>query len=370
MTFDRVLKQVLARSGANVGAGPDGFKRLMARLGNPQDGYRILHVAGTNGKGSVCYLCAKALQEAGFSTGLFISPHLFSVQERISINGQNISKKDFARLCQRVLQAEEKPLNFFEIVTIAYEKVGIIKPQTDVFCPPLPAEALDKIKQKARAQKAPLHVVGEGEPFAVEKTDWTRGRLMLRKGTQRWPLHLLGEKQAQNACLVYAVCKQLGLADASIKKAFACVQVPCRFEVLRQKTKTVIFDGAHNPQAVQGLTDFFARSPWANNAALVCGFMKDKDYPSMLRLLLEHFKAVYITLPPSARAASLQEIKKALPDLINPNGHNEKLFFYARPFTALQAARKACPAVLVTGSFYLAAYLRARKGLTEKSDCD
>ena len=425
MTFDRVLKQVLARSGANVGAGPAGFKRLMARLGNPQDGYRILHVAGTNGKGSVCYLCAQALQEAGFSTGLFISPHLFSDQERISINGQNISKKDFARLCQRVLKAEEKPLNFFEIVTaaaflyfheknvqyavletglggrkdptnvcrpvasvitsigldhcqwlghtlgqISYEKAGIIKPQTDVFCPPLPAEALDKIKQKARAQKAPLHVVGEGEPFAAEKTDWTRGRLILRKGTQRWPLHLLGEKQAQNACLVYAVCKQLGLADASIKKAFACVQVPCRFEVLRQKTKTVIFDRAHNPQAVQGLTDFFARSPWANNAALVCGFMKDKDYPSMLRLLLEHFKAVYITLPPSARAASLQEIKKALPDLINPNGHNEKLFFYARPFTALQAARKACPAVLVTGSFYLAAYLRARKGLTEKSDCD
>lgn len=424
MTFDRVLKQVLSRSGANAGAGPAGFKRLMSRLGNPQDGYRIIHVAGTNGKGSVCHLCAKALQEGGFSTGLFISPHLFSVQERISINGQNISKRDFARLCQRVLEKEETPLNFFEIITaaaflyfheknvqyavletglggrkdptnvclpvasvitsigldhcqwlghtlgqIAYEKAGIIKPNTDVFCPPLPQEALREIKQKALAQKAPLHIIPAG-PFSAGKTDWSHGRLILRKGGQRWPLHLLGEKQTQNACLVYSVCKKLALQDSAIKKAFACVQVPCRFEVLRRETKRIIFDGAHNPQAVQGLMDFFARSPWADNAALVCGFMKDKDYPSMLRLLLAHFKEVYITLPPSARAASLQEIKTALHKIINSDGNGAKIFFYARPYQALQAAQKACKTVLVTGSFYLAAYLRARKGLTEKSDCD
>lgn len=427
MTFDRVLKQVLARCGS--GAGPEGFKRLMTRLGNPQNAYRIIHVAGTNGKGSVCSLCAKALEKAGYAAGLFISPHLFSAQERISINGQNISKRDFARVCQRVLQAEETPLNFFEILTaaaflyfyekkvqyavletgmggrkdptnvcrpdasvivsigldhcrwlghtlgqIAREKAGIIKPHTAVFCPQMLPEILNEIKQKAQAEKAPLHIIKGSTPFVAERTDWARGRIILRKGTQGWPLHLLGEKQAQNAALVYAVCKHIGLPDAAVKKAFAGAAVPCRFEIVRQGGKRCIFDGAHNPQAVQGLVHFWQHSPWANRAALVCGFMKDKDYPAMLRLLSAHFKTIYVTLPPSARAASLQEIKNVLTEQEKAANQNSKkkmnIFFYARPSRALQAAQKTADTVLVTGSFYLAGYLRARKGLTSKSDCD
>ena len=118
MTFKSLVKTLLERGDSRLyGAGPAGFKRLMKRLGNPQNAYQIIHVAGTNGKGSVCYLCAEILKAAGYKTGLFISPHLYSPTERIQLNGRAISQTNFVRCCQQVLKAEEEKLNFFEILS-------------------------------------------------------------------------------------------------------------------------------------------------------------------------------------------------------------------------------------------------------------
>lgn len=418
MTFDAVYQTLLGRAGTDCGAGPAGFKRLLKRLGNPHLNYRVIHVAGTNGKGSVCHLCAEALQAAGYKTGLFVSPHLFTPAERIRINGRLIGKPAFAKLCQDVLAQEKEKLNFFEILTaaaflyfsqqqvqyavletglggrrdptnaclpaaclitsigldhcallghtlaqIAREKAGIIKCGVPVFCPPLPCAPMAEIRRAARAVSAPLEIVREGEPFTPDNTNWSKGYMRLRKGKTLWPLHILGEKQVQNACLVYQACRFLGVPDCALKKAFACVYVPCRFEVLRRDQNRFIFDGAHNPQAVRAFADFFARSPWSKNAALVCGFMRDKDYRSMLRVLVPHFSALYVTRPPSARAADLQDVRGVLP-------RGVKAFFFSSPARALRAAARARRTAAVTGSFYLAAYLRARKGLTAPSDCD
>ena len=418
MTFDAVYQTLLGRAGTDCGAGPAGFKRLLKRLGNPHLNYRVIHVAGTNGKGSVCHLCAEALQAAGYKTGLFVSPHLFTPAERIRINGRLIGKPAFAKLCQDVLAQEKEKLNFFEILTaaaflyfsqqqvqyavletglggrrdptnaclpaaclitsigldhcallghtlaqIAREKAGIIKCGVPVFCPPLPCAPMAEIRRAARAVSAPLVIVREGEPFALENVNWSKGYMRLRKGKTVWPLHLLGEKQVQNACLVYQVCHFLGVADCALKKAFARVYVPCRFEVLHSKRNSFIFDGAHNPQAARAFADFFTRSPWTKNAALVCGFMRDKDYKNMLRVLAPHFSALYLTRPLSVRAAVPEEVRTVLP-------RGVKAFFFTSPGRALRAAAQAYHTVAVTGSFYLAAYLRARRGLTGSSYCD
>lgn len=408
MSFDLVFNYLLKRTGPGCGAGPEGFKRLLARLGNPQNNYRIIHAAGTNGKGSVCHLCAQALRSAGHKTGLFVSPHLTSPCERIRVNGRLISKPAFAKACLAVFQEEEERLNFFEILTaaalvyfaqkkvayavletglggrkdptsaclpavtaitsvgldhcellgstlgqIAREKAGIIKPGVPVFCAPLAPGAIREIKKAAKAAGAPLHAVREGEPFTLKSVDWRKNRLLLQKGRAVWPLAVLGEKQTQNACLVYQMCRYLKLPESAVKKTFAAVKIPCRFEVVKKGKNIFIFDGAHNPAAAGAFADFFAQSPWAQNAALVCGFMKDKDYPKMLRLLAPRFSAVYVTAPAGPRAASLADVRAVMPK-------GTRAFYFASPARALRAASKAYENVAVTGSFYITGRLRAR----------
>ena len=82
----------------------ENIRKYLARFGNPERGLRIVHVAGTNGKGSVCAQIASCLREAGFSTGLFISPHLSVIRERISIDGEMIPEEEFLALFSRVKQ--------------------------------------------------------------------------------------------------------------------------------------------------------------------------------------------------------------------------------------------------------------------------
>ncbi len=408
MNFKQFFEQLTQRVGPEFTAGPAAFRRLMARLGNPQNQYKIIHVAGTNGKGSVCHLCAEVLQTAGYKTGLFISPHLHTPRERVRINGRRISGPDFLHACEKVLASEEEKLSFFEILTaaalvyfaqkkvqyvvletglggrkdptnictpaacvitsvgldhcqilgdnlaqIAREKAGIIKPGVPVFCPNVAKETLSEIKRTSLSVGAPLYIAREGEPFTLHKIQWQKGCLLLKKGRAIWPLHLLGEKQVQNACLVYQVCCYLGITEKAIKQAFAHVYVPGRFEIVKQGKNTLIFDGAHNPPAVQALVDFIVKSPWAASATLVCGFMKDKDYSQMLALLAPHFDAIYVTRLTGARAAELKAVKAAMPP-------GAPAFYFTSPTQALKEARQAQKTVLVTGSFYLAGRLRAR----------
>ena len=405
MTFNAFAKEISTRTGPAYGAGPGGFKRLMKRLGNPQNSYQIIHVAGTNGKGSVCYLCAEILKAAGHKTGLFVSPHLHCPTERIQINGRAIPRADLMRLCKKVLGAEKEKLNFFEILTaaaflyfaekkvrwvvletglggrkdptnvcrpaasvitsigldhchilgttlgqITKEKAGIIKRGIPVFCPPLANSAARKISSVAKQKSAPLHVIKQGRPFKLADINWHKAEMILQKGNTRWPLHLLGEKQVQNACLVYQLCHHLNITESAMKKGFARVQIPARFEIVQRRRKTVIFDGAHNPQAVQNLMKFLHKSPWKTNLATVCGFMKDKDYAAMAQTLAKQSAQLYATGPIHPRAATLAALKKALP--------NTPAQCFKQPATALRAALKRHPAVLVTGSFYLVAGLR------------
>lgn len=420
MTFNAVWTELLHRSGPGYGVGLRGLARVLARLGHPQKRFSVLQVAGTNGKGSVCYLAAQALQQAGYKTGLFISPHLISPCERIRINGRLISRPALARAVQTVLKAEEKPLNFFEILTaaalvyfaqervdfavletglggrkdpttvctpvacvitsigkdhcqllghtlaqIAQEKAGIIKPGVPVFCGACPATALQEIKKQARRRQAPFFYASQSPVFTLRRVDWPRRRLLLQKGPSVWPLALLGENQAANANVVYQTLRFLGVGEAALKKAFAAVRVPCRFEVLRVGKNTFVLDGAHNPPAVESFVRFFVQSPWAQGAALVCGFMQDKDYPRLLRILAPHFQTLFITQPSGARAASLAAVRAAMP-------RGVRAFYYATAEQALHAAAQTHKNVAVCGSFYVAGQLRAcvGKGLTELSDCD
>ena len=403
MNFESCLQTLFSRT--QPGVGLEKLARLLDKLGSPQKKIRAIHVAGTNGKGTVCTLLARTLQLAGYKTGLFISPHLITPTERIQINGCNIPQDTFSHALQTVLDIEEEPLNFFELLTvvafiyfakegvdfavletglggrkdptnlcfpllsiitsigldhtqilgdtlekIAAEKAGIIKSEIPVLCGEMDEISATVIRQEAQIKQAPLKWIKEGEPFIKKTEFFEQGKTQLLKGGNPWMLPILGEKQTQNACLVYQAAKQLGVDDCLIKTAFETVQISCRFEVLHKDSTTLILDGAHNPQAIESLIRCWKRSPWATTGTLLCGFMKDKDYLTMFSLLSSHFQKIILTVPSSPRAAGEKELHRFL--------SCPAVEFVPDVRMALSRACLSGENILCTGSFYLVGAVR------------
>ena len=408
MSFKIVFDYILTRTGVGCGAGLDGLRALLERLGNPQERVKIIHVAGTNGKGSVSVLTAQVLKEAGYKTGLFVSPHLCDPCERIQVNGVPVSKQEFTDAVLQVFQEEEQELNFFEILTaaalchfaragvqyavletglggrkdptnvchplacvitsigldhmqllgsslsqIAREKAGIIKPGVPCFSGTVNPSARDEIKKAAKEKNAPLRFIAEGEPFYEYAFDFVHNQTVLRaKDGREWPLGVLGQRQGINACVVYQLANYLKIDDDAIHRAFEHVRLPGRFEVISRPGHTFVLDGAHNAQAVELFLEFLQKTPYMQGSTLLCGFMKDKDYKKLLALLCPHFKDIIVTVPSVKRGAQKSDIMSALPKGV-------KVRFFKDPGRAFTAAAKA-PKVVCTGSFYLVGLVRQK----------
>lgn len=398
MNFNAWFSDLQTRTAQHSGAGLAAFTQLFLRLKNPQQNYKIIHVAGTNGKGTVCTLLAHALTSAGHKTGLFISPHLTSPTERIQIDGAEISSEDFMRAVETVLAQEKEPLNLFEVLTaaalvyfaekkaayvvletglggrkdptnvcapalsiitsvgldhtqllgdtlekIAAEKAGIIKFGVPVLCGYLPSDAARVVQETARERKAPLEILH------AENS--------------------LGNAQAQNRELARRAAKMLGISGDAINCALATAKLPGRFEIFKCGSKTIILDGAHNPPAMENLLAFWQTTPFAKQrAAVLCAFMKDKDYPKMLSMLFAHFKTGIVTAVSSPRAVKffsssrrvgMRDIEKFSSQKtreILPTGWE----FVSDVSAALARAQAQAEVVLVTGSFYLVGAVRAK----------
>ena len=390
MNFNAWFSDLQTRTAQHSGAGLAAFTQLLLRLKNPQQNYKIIHVAGTNGKGTVCMLLARALTSAGHKTGLFISPHLTSPTERIQLDGAEILPDDFVSAVETVLAQEKEPLNLFEVLTaaalvyfaekkaayvvletglggrkdptnvcapvlsiitsigldhtqllgdtleeIAAEKAGIIKFGVPVLCGCLPPDAVRVVKQIAHEKNAPLEFVD------VKKS--------------------LGNAQAQNACLVRRAAKMLGISDDAVNRALKTSKLPGRFEIFKCQNKTIVLDGAHNPPAIENLLAFWKTTPYANQrAAVLCAFMKDKDYAQMLRLLSAKFQTGIVTAVDSPRS-----LKISLYPAYRPCGMTREILpsgweFVADAYAALARAQELADVVLVTGSFYLVGAVRAK----------
>ena len=102
MNYQEAIEKLTSSGMFYIDLGLERIESVLEKLGNPQDSLRCIHVAGTNGKGSTCAMLASILQEAGYKVGLYTSPHIYEYTERIKINGQEISKEDFANLFEEV----------------------------------------------------------------------------------------------------------------------------------------------------------------------------------------------------------------------------------------------------------------------------
>lgn len=408
MTYRRALAALEARQEAKIVLGLGRLKRVLARLGDPQESFQSLHVAGTNGKGSTCAILASVLSASGRRTGLYVSPHLVDVRERISVGGRAISRPAFSRSLARALKADkEGSLTYFELLTaaaflhfrerrvevavletglggrldatnvvrrplaavissigydhmnflgetlplIAGEKAGIIKSGRPVVCSALKPGALAVVRRRAAALRSPLTVVRR--PWPCAGVDWRRGRQTLTKGSARLTLPLLGRRQGLNAALAQAALAAAGLdvGPKAWKRGLAAVRWPGRFEVRRVGSRTLILDGAHNPEAMAHLVATLKVSPWRRSRLRwIMGVLRDKDAAALLAEAAPFLKDVVTVRPPSPRALDPVELAR----LVQERAPRARVSVEPDAGAALREWRRRGPRVAVmAGSFYL-----------------
>lgn len=359
------------------------IKKLLAHLDNPEKGIKCIHVTGTNGKGSVCAFTHAILMNAGFKTGLYISPHLRKITERIKINNEEIAKEEFTNIVKRI-----KPYvtgqSYFEVLTamaflyfkeqevdyavievglggridatnvcnslvsvitnvglehthhlgntiskIAREKAGIIHEHT--YCvTAATGEALDEIQKICAERNTQLY---SAQPTGLK-------------------LGLPGEFQKSNAGIAIKVIKLLKkygivISKKNIIDGLAQAQWPGRLQWLQSN---LLIDCAHNPHGMAVLVEELRRITQEKKfkkTFLIFGVLADKDYREMADLISPWGDEIILTKPNSHRALDPKVLQKLIP---------KKTTVIENVNTALrhaQATARQDTLILVTGSIYL-----------------
>ena len=392
------------------------IRALMERLGNPQKRLRFLHVAGTNGKGSVCACLASVLTAAGYRVGLNTSPHLERFHERIQVDGVPIPDEALGRLTEEVQKAAERmpeaPTEFEVITAIAFlyflqEKCQIVILETglggaldasNVIDTPdaavLTAMGIDHGAILGRTQKeiaqAKAGIIKPGgtvvsmggcqEADAVFRTVCReRGAELIeldRSRLSRPELSLEGSRfsfspytdlrislagccQAVNAATAITTLEALGrkgwrISSEALRKGLSSVRWPGRFEALG-RNPTVILDGAHNPQGIAAAAESFRTLCPGRKAVLLLGILADKAAEEMLDPLIPLASKAVVLRPESPRALD----PLTLCDLLKARGIPAKPA--VTPEEGVQEAlREAGPGgmVLCLGSLYLVGQVR------------
>lgn len=348
---------------------------------------RFIHVAGTNGKGSVCAMTDAVCRASDLRTGLYTSPHLVTFRERIRLDGEMIPEADVAagltEIRALIARWEHAP-TFFEIVTalalawfqrrgaevvvietgmggrldatnvvtpivsvitpigfdhqawlgstlaeIAAEKAGILKPGVPAVSATQAPEAAEVLRHTAERVGASLTFIEEPLPLG-------------------WRVNLAGSHQRRNAALVAAALSASGLAlsPTALRDGLATVQWPGRFQFVGART---ILDGAHNPHAAAQLAATWREEFGDDRATLIFGAMRDKDVTGVLSALR----------PIAARliATPVQNIRACTPGEICALAHGIDASWPCTPADSLGAALTTAPSysehILIAGSLFL-----------------
>jgi dihydrofolate synthase/folylpolyglutamate synthase len=401
----------LARADFNL----DRMFALMEALGNPQNSYPIIHVAGTKGKGSTSALCASALMAAGYKVGLYTSPHLEDYCERIQIDGTPLAHEELVALVEAVKAAVERipKLTTFEITTaiaflafqragvnaavievglggrldatnvvrphvsvitslsmdhmavlgdtlakIAAEKAGIIKPGVPVVLSPQKEEALEVVERVAKERNAPLTLVGRDITIKSQSFSLDGQTFFLLAPFLSQPLSftipLLGSHQLVNAATAFAALKasRLAVPDEAIQKGFAQVKWPARFEVARREP-AVIFDSAHNDDSFAKLRETLETYFPGRQVYLIFGASEDKNIPGMFREMKPKIRKLIITRADHPRALGVDQIQGLADQAGIP--HETVTPVSAALARALDLSAKDGSVVLSAGSMFVTA---------------
>lgn len=377
--YNKILKQLLERSSPKEKVNTlENIQTLHNALSYPTNTYPTIHVAGTNGKGSVCMKIAKALEYSGYRVGLYTSPHIHSPRERISINSELISEEEIVFGAEKIFQSckeLELHLSFFEFMPfLAFDffrkkrvDIAIIETglggrldATNVLCPIL--SIITSIS------KEHIQFLGESlEEIAFEKAGILKPGVPVILGPRARFQSIYNHAFALN-CPVQHVSKVFHFFDEEnteiakraleqLKTDFTVSQKAldqalilrpsCRFEICGD----VIFDVAHNPEAIfyllQALHYFFPQKV----LRFVVGFSKDKDYESCLELIAP--VAIHIHLVQgNDRLVPVEELSCALKDAPS-SFYTCHQSIEEGVKTAFSLALQENELTIVCGSFYL-----------------
>jgi dihydrofolate synthase / folylpolyglutamate synthase len=424
------LTRIRARGPIGIRLGLDRMCALLARLDDPQRALRGVLIGGTNGKGSVAAMIASALGAAGYSTGQSPSPHLHSYRERITLDGQPIAAGDFDALLHEVLEASEPgeaehgPATEFELLTaaaylwsarqavdvmvmevglggrldasntwhadvaaitnvgldhqeflgdtiasVAAEKAAIIKPGQRAVTG-ADGVALRVIAARASEMAVPLTTC---PPLPLLDMDIT-GVTLEHGRLGRLHLPLRGRHQAANAAVALGAIEALGAAgvadvdDGAIRAGLAGTRWPGRLELLCHGSRTILLDGAHNPDGARALAatvDELRASLPPGRAVLLAGTMADKEVRQMMEAfaasgVLGAARFIASGVPDSPRALAAADLARVWAEASGVPADAALDDADAALDHALRAAAIEDGALIIAGSLYLVGHLRAR----------
>lgn len=394
MTYPEAITWLFSTQLFGIKLGLERPRELLWQyLAFPALGVKVIHVAGTNGKGSTCAFIDAVARASGLRTGLFTSPHLIDYRERIKVSGVDISEEDCTRhliALRQLCESLETHPTFFEITlavamryfkenecelivletgmggrldattavpadvavitpigldhtqwlgdtlaAIAGEKAGIICKEKPVLSSPQAEEAALVIAMQANKMRAPLTIIDQP---------------MLG-----YTLSLLGEYQKWNAALATAALHAAGISLRydSVRYGLSHTHWPGRFERITTEKPTIVLDGAHNPHAAQALWETWQLEFPQQKASLIFSAVASKDVRGVLALLTPLAERIFLCPMQSPRALRNDELFEALP----PNACHVET--HDSLDSALAAARQQEAPILIAGSLYLVGQARA-----------
>ncbi len=382
MNYDESMEYIHGTLKFGSKLGLESISKLMDFMGNPQRKLKFVHVAGTNGKGSTTAFISNILINSGYKTGIFTSPYIQRFTERIKIDDKEIAPNELADIIEFVktkidLMIEEglaHPTEF-EIITavafeyfyrsscdivvlevglggrfdstnviespeacvittisldhtdrlggtlaeIAYQKAGIIKPNSDTVLYPQKPESEEVFEQVCKSQNSRLHKVNL-DTLKLKKFSLD-GQIFDYKDYQNLNISLLGDHQLCNAALAIDVCEILGnkgfvINDNGIRRGIAKTIWPGRLEII-SKAPLILIDGAHNFEGGQALNAALDRYFTDKSKIFIVGFLRDKDYHQIMEMLAAKARLIITVTPNNERALSSSELATILKQYSN-----------------------------------------------------
>ena len=407
MDIQESLNKLFALHTFGIKLGLDNIQKFLDKTGNPQRKLKTIHVAGSNGKGSVSSFIASILMEKGYKVGLYTSPHFVKFNERISINGKFISDDFIANYIDKYQKyIDEYQLTFFEVTTamafeyfvfsrvdyavietglggrldatnvlnplaciitsiglehtnilgdkienIAYEKGEIIKAGSKTFVGLLSEEAIKVIEKKCFSVKSPLYCL---EEYIIEKNDQIE-LYTEELEFDEWEVPLIGKHQKYNAALAsLCIAKTFDIDDPAIitdgiKNVVKNTKLQGRYEIVCNEPR-IILDSAHNLDGIKCLINEFENEKKNyQKTSLLFGVMKDKDIEEMLAKVKDSFDNFYFYEINYERAASIGLLKEHA-DKLSINFTTVKNL---KEFLSVQISGDKNNCLVAAGSMYL-----------------
>ncbi|WP_294704022.1 folylpolyglutamate synthase/dihydrofolate synthase family protein [uncultured Fusobacterium sp.] len=400
MEIDNLLDELYSYSMHGIKLGLENIRVLCNELGNPQNDYKIIHIAGTNGKGSTSTTIETILLEAGFKVGKYTSPHILKFNERIRANGKDISDEEIVKyyqLLKNIIHKTNIKPTFFEVTTammfkyfsdlnleyvvletgmggrfdatnicqaeicvitnvsldhteylgdtiykIAREKAGIIKNTPKVIVADSNPDFLKAISE----EKAEIVNVLEKYKEAKKILNFKNFLTEIYIDNEKYEFSLFGDYQFKNFLTAYEVLKELGIPNNIIKSGCQKVVWQCRFERFSLQP-LVILDGAHNVDGMTELCKTIKQGYTPNEVVFITSILKDKDVKHMLPIMRETTdNIIFTSLKENPRGTSGEDIFNQLEDKRGALVENDII----KAFEIAKNLNKKV--IIICGSFY------------------